>query len=136
MVKMFLNNLSTTNKEKVRDAVLVELDNIGFKSDLPKKTKHIRVSFCPEKSSNLRQFTYDSGFKASFLLQRPDGVCLVFRTPLERLPVTTVRLRSGVEVEVPAFIDDACQCIIKNVVVEGIFRKTGSAARQREIKVS
>lgn len=36
----------------------------------------------------------------------------------------------------PKFVSDACAVIMENVEVEGLFRKAGSAARQKEIRVS
>lgn len=53
--------------------------------------------------------------------------------PCEEKPEPSY-LREDVEVEVPLFIVQCCQAIRKNCGVEGLFRKAGSAARQREMK--
>lgn len=50
--------------------------------------------------------------------------------------MTDVILANGNIVQVPLFVSDACQRILDNVKTEGLFRKAGSATRQREIRVS
>lgn len=45
-------------------------------------------------------------------------------------------LVSGSVCDVPRFVVDASQRILDNVGVEGLFRKAGSTARQKEIRVS
>lgn len=60
----------------------------------------------------------------------------IFNTTLEQLELTDVILANGNIVKVPVFVSDACQRILDNVKTEGLFRKAGSAARQREIRVS
>lgn len=47
-----------------------------------------------------------------------------------------VQLQSGVEAEVPNFLQEMCCSIVQQASVEGLFRKGGSAARQKEIRVS
>lgn len=59
----------------------------------------------------------------------------IFQKSLDALPKQPVLLRSGGVVDVPCFLVDVCQAIGKHFDTEGIFRKAGSSARQREIKV-
>lgn len=42
--------------------------------------------------------------------------------------------KADILVEVPSFVVQSCQAILKNVQTEGLFRKAGSSCRQREIK--
>lgn len=53
-----------------------------------------------------------------------------------QLEFTDVVLTNGGITQIPVFVSDACQCILEQVTTEGLFRKAGSAARQREIKVT
>lgn len=48
---------------------------------------------------------------------------------------TEVTLSTGNVCEVPQFVVDATQRILEDVKVEGLFRKAGSAIRQKEIRV-
>ena len=54
---------------------------------------------------------------------------------LHQLELTDVILANGSITQVPLFVSDACQRILENVTVEGLFRKAGSTSRQREMKV-
>lgn len=56
--------------------------------------------------------------------------------PLKNLDLTEVKLSNGSVCRIPKFVSDACTLIMDNVNVEGLFRKAGSAARQKEIRVS
>lgn len=60
----------------------------------------------------------------------------IFNTHLAQLQLTDVVLTNGGITQIPVFVSDACQCILEQVTTEGLFRKAGSTARQREIKVS
>lgn len=42
--------------------------------------------------------------------------------------------KGDILVRVPSFVVQSCQAILKGVQTEGLFRKAGSACRQREIK--
>ncbi len=42
--------------------------------------------------------------------------------------------KGDILVQVPTFVVQSCQAILKGVQTEGLFRKAGSACRQREIK--
>lgn len=55
---------------------------------------------------------------------------------MEKLQLTDVILANGKITQVPLFVSDACQRILDQVSTEGLFRKAGSAVRQREIKVN
>lgn len=55
--------------------------------------------------------------------------------PLNRLEFTDVKLSNGSLCRIPLFVSDACSRIMDQIEVEGIFRKAGSNARQREIRV-
>ena len=48
--------------------------------------------------------------------------------------VVPVYAKGDVMVQVPVFIAQSCQAILKGVHTEGLFRKAGSSCRQREIK--
>lgn len=50
--------------------------------------------------------------------------------------MTDVILANGGITQIPLFVSDACQRILEQVTTEGLFRKAGSAVRQREIKAS
>lgn len=60
----------------------------------------------------------------------------IFGVPLKDLELTEVKLSGGAVCRVPYFVDDACNYLMQNVEIEGMFRKAGSAARQKEIRVS
>lgn len=59
----------------------------------------------------------------------------LFKRPLHHLRIEYVTLDSGSSVEIPAFVVEACEHIQQNISVEGLFRKAGSNARQKELKV-
>nr|CAD7407673.1 unnamed protein product [Timema poppensis] len=58
----------------------------------------------------------------------------LFRVPLAHLECDLVLLNSGATVVIPSFVLDACSNIKQSIQTEGLFRKAGSAARQKEIK--
>lgn len=60
----------------------------------------------------------------------------IFNVPLDKLEMTDVILANGGITQVPLFVSDACQRILEHVSTEGLFRKAGSTARQREIRVN
>lgn len=49
--------------------------------------------------------------------------------------MTDVIMANGSIIQIPRFVSDACQRILEQVGTEGLFRKAGSSARQRELKV-
>lgn len=51
------------------------------------------------------------------------------------LEFTEVKLSNGALCRIPLFVSDACSRIMDQIEMEGIFRKAGSAARQKEIRV-
>lgn len=59
----------------------------------------------------------------------------IFNVSLDKLELTDVILAHGVT-QVPVFVADACQRILELVSTEGLFRKAGSSARQREIRTN
>lgn len=59
----------------------------------------------------------------------------IFGVPLKELEFTEVKLSSGSPCQVPLFVSDACSRIMDNIEAEGLFRKAGSTARQKEIRV-
>lgn len=59
----------------------------------------------------------------------------IFGVPLNSLEFTEVKLSNGVLCRIPMFISDACSRIMDQIEMEGIFRKAGSTARQKEIRV-
>ncbi|XP_023033987.1 rho GTPase-activating protein 11A [Drosophila willistoni] len=58
----------------------------------------------------------------------------LFRQKLDYLRLTDAFLANGTVVQVPQFITEACSHILEHVDTEGIFRKAGSMAKQREIR--
>lgn len=59
----------------------------------------------------------------------------VFQVPLNQTELVDVVLTNGCIVQIPVFVADACQRIQEHIQTEGLFRKAGSTARQREIRV-
>uniref|UniRef100_A0A1B0DL00 Uncharacterized protein n=1 Tax=Phlebotomus papatasi TaxID=29031 RepID=A0A1B0DL00_PHLPP len=66
--------------------------------------------------------------------QDKSGIRKIFHTPLHQLELTDGVLVNGSIVQVPKFVSDACQRILDQVTTEGLFRKAGSAARQKAIR--
>uniref|UniRef100_A0A182FQB1 Uncharacterized protein n=1 Tax=Anopheles albimanus TaxID=7167 RepID=A0A182FQB1_ANOAL len=60
----------------------------------------------------------------------------IFNAALHTQELTDVILANGGIVQIPLFVSNACQFILEKVNSEGLFRKTGSAKRQREIRAS
>lgn len=60
----------------------------------------------------------------------------IFNTQPSQLELTDVVLTNGGITQIPVFVSDACQSILDQITTEGLFRKAGSTARQREIKVN
>ncbi|KAF4531719.1 hypothetical protein B566_EDAN009340 [Ephemera danica] len=58
----------------------------------------------------------------------------IFHRPLDQLPCQSVHLHCGAVIQVPCFLVDLCEALQDRLETEGIFRKAGSAVRQREIK--
>ncbi|XP_034475469.1 uncharacterized protein LOC117782555 [Drosophila innubila] len=58
----------------------------------------------------------------------------LFRQALQYLKLADAFLENGTVVQVPQFIVEACSYILEHCETEGIFRKAGSAAKQREIR--
>lgn len=58
----------------------------------------------------------------------------VFNTPIYLLELIDATLSNGVNVQVPRFVYDSCQCILEQVETEGLFRRVGSLIRQKDIK--
>ncbi|XP_071453865.1 uncharacterized protein [Hetaerina americana] len=102
------------DKEVLKNAVIQELRKLGFKNIL--KQKKNRQKGEEEKKDGLRK--------------------KLFNVELHSLCGKLITSKSGVAVEVPSFIVDACEFIEENISTEGLFRKAGSNARQKEIKIS
>ncbi|ETN66962.1 hypothetical protein AND_001247 [Anopheles darlingi] len=60
----------------------------------------------------------------------------IFNAALHTQELTDVILANGGIVQIPLFVSNACQFILEKVNSEGLFRKTGSAKRQRDIRAS
>ncbi|XP_037925102.1 rho GTPase-activating protein 11A-like isoform X2 [Hermetia illucens] len=95
------------NKDELSSLVIAELKEFGIKFRKEKKTKSAQEKCCRR----------------------------IFRMPLAALELTDVVLASGGVVQIPKFVADACQRILEQVETEGLFRKAGSANRQKEIRV-
>lgn len=52
------------------------------------------------------------------------------------LEFTEVKLSNGSLCRIPIFVSDACARIMDQIEVEGLFRKSGSGLRQKEIRVN
>lgn len=59
----------------------------------------------------------------------------MFGLSLNKLELTDVKLSNGSLCRIPLFVSDCCSRIMDHIEVEGIFRKAGSNARQKEIRV-
>lgn len=70
-----------------------------------------------------------------FVIQDKQNRRKIFNVPLDKIELTDVILKNGIT-QVPIFVADACQRILEQVQIEGLFRKAGSSARQREIRAS
>lgn len=99
------------HKEKVYQIIENNLRALGVKYRLKKFTQKLSK---PERSNSA-------------------GLKKVFNTSLTLLPLDVVPLTSGAIVHVPVFVCQAAQFLLKNVSQEGLFRKAGSQARQKEI---
>ncbi|KAK3932796.1 Rho GTPase-activating protein 11A [Frankliniella fusca] len=100
-------------KEELHNAIVQELRLLGLKNgSIPKRSSKTHQN---SKGVNTRS--------------------IVFRKPLQSLPSKVVQLQSGVEAEVPNIVHEICCCVVQQGGTEGIFRKAGSTARQKEIRV-
>lgn len=99
------------------------------------KTAHVSTNLYP--LSKCVPHYHNNSLARSIRIQKaPQQQRLVFNVALDKLELTDVRLANGTITQVPLFVSDACERIIEQVTTEGLFRKAGSTARQREIRVS
>lgn len=66
-----------------------------------------------------------------------EQVLIMVETELDSPSTETtlpIYAKGDILVHVPLFVVQSCQAILKNVHTEGLFRKAGSACRQREIR--
>ncbi|XP_032669168.1 rho GTPase-activating protein 11A-like isoform X2 [Odontomachus brunneus] len=89
-------------------------------------------------ANDLRSFGVKYRFKKSMLKSERPDVCKdiskrVFKTPLFYQPLDIVNLSSGGIVHVPVFVIQATTFLEKYITQEGLFRKAGSQARQKEL---
>lgn len=89
-------------------------------------------------ANDLRSFGVKYRFKKSMLKSERPEVCKdiskrVFKTPLFYQPLDIVNLSSGGIVHVPVFVIQATMFLEKYITQEGLFRKAGSQARQKEL---
>lgn len=91
-------------------------------------------------ANDLRDLGVKYRFKKSmFKSERPEVMVTkdisrkVFNTPLFYQPLDIVNLSSGGIVHVPVFLTQAAAFLDKYITQEGIFRKAGSQARQKEL---
>ncbi|XP_034238141.1 uncharacterized protein LOC117643387 [Thrips palmi] len=99
-------------KEELNSAIVQELRLLGL--------KHGTI---PKRVNKSNQSSKTQGNRG----------CL-FRKPLGLLSSRFVQLQSGINAEVPNIIQEICCCIVQQAGVEGLFRKAGSAVRQKEIR--
>ncbi|XP_014482478.1 PREDICTED: rho GTPase-activating protein 11A-like isoform X2 [Dinoponera quadriceps] len=89
-------------------------------------------------ANDLRSFGVKYRFKKSMLKSERPEVCKdiskrVFKIPLFYQPLDIVNLSSGGIVHVPVFVIQATTFLEKYITQEGLFRKAGSQARQKEL---
>ncbi|XP_071633213.1 uncharacterized protein [Temnothorax longispinosus] len=89
-------------------------------------------------ASDLRGLGVKYRFKKSMLKSERPEVCKdiskkVFKIPLFYQALDIVNLSSGAIVHVPVFVIQATTFLEEHVAQEGLFRKAGSQARQREL---
>lgn len=89
-------------------------------------------------ASDLRSFGVKYRFKKSMLKSERPEACKhiskrVFKTPLFYQALDIVNLSSGGIVHVPVFVIQASTFLEKYITQEGLFRKAGSHARQKEL---
>ncbi|XP_018403429.1 PREDICTED: uncharacterized protein LOC108780280 [Cyphomyrmex costatus] len=89
-------------------------------------------------ASDLRSLGIKYRFKKSMLKSERPEACKditkkVFKTPLFYQALDIVNLSSGAIVHVPVFVIQASTFLEEHVAQEGLFRKAGSQARQREL---
>lgn len=58
----------------------------------------------------------------------------MFNKPLHCLPLHVIKLEIS-SLQIPQLVHELCSYISCNLETEGLFRKAGSTARQKEIKV-
>lgn len=89
-------------------------------------------------ASHLRGLGVKYRFKKSMLKSERTEACRdiskkVFKTPLFYQALDIVNLSSGAIVHVPVFVIQAATFLEEHIAQEGLFRKAGSQARQREL---
>ncbi|XP_008550504.1 rho GTPase-activating protein 11A-like [Microplitis demolitor] len=99
-----------SDKDKVINSITSQLRNLGIKSRIK---RHVKKNDNDDKQC--------------------DKLKKVFNVPLQNQPLDVVQLSSGAIVQVPIFVKHAIVFIEKHVNQEGLFRKAGSQARQKEL---
>ncbi|KAJ1528393.1 hypothetical protein ONE63_006808 [Megalurothrips usitatus] len=100
-------------KEDLNSAIIQELRLLGLKhGSIPKRTS---------KNAQISKGVQHRG--------------CVFHKPLHLLSSRIVQLQSGVEAEVPNILQEICCCVVQQAGTEGLFRKAGSTARQKELRM-
>ncbi|XP_020289434.1 uncharacterized protein LOC109857501 isoform X2 [Pseudomyrmex gracilis] len=89
-------------------------------------------------ANDLRNLGVKYRFKKSMLKSERSDACKniskrVFKTPLFYQALDIVNLSSGAIVHVPVFVIQASTFLEKYITQEGLFRKAGSQARQKEL---
>lgn len=59
----------------------------------------------------------------------------MFNKPLHTLQLHTIKMENT-SLQIPQLVHELCSYISCNLETEGLFRKAGSTARQKEIKVT
>uniref|UniRef100_A0A0A9VV41 Rho GTPase-activating protein 11A n=2 Tax=Lygus hesperus TaxID=30085 RepID=A0A0A9VV41_LYGHE len=102
--------IDETYLEEIREEVIKLLKAAGVKHGLKKQ------DLKPEDEDDIKVYK-------------------VFQTSLGLLEKERVMTNCDQPIDVPVFVIDACQFIKKDLTIEGLFRKAGSAAKQRELKI-
>lgn len=143
-----INN--TENRDQLLNFVVVELKNNGIKYRKEPPVKHSKKHL--EKITYGKVFNTGKKWELGIVCENIMIYKWFFCTALEYLD--TVSLDNGkirniylnlsrklnlvhfLGISIPTFVVNACKRILAEVTYEGIFRKTGSTKRQKEIIVS
>lgn len=124
-VKMLMNDVD--NQEDLHSIVIKNLRNVGVKYRSKKNNKKVQVRGWKNREIFLL-----------FYLTFQDDIVFnnkIFNKPLNCLQLHTVKLDKNVSIQIPQLVHELCSYISCSLETEGLFRKAGSTARQKEIKV-
>lgn len=123
---MLMNDVE--KNEDVQNIVIKNLRSLGIKYRSKKISKKHQVWI---------QFTIYIWTKKYIFLFLQDNLAAnnVFNKPLNTLQLHTIKMVNNASLQIPQLVHELCSYISCHLETEGIFRKAGSTARQKEIKV-